>query len=46
LTIEHEGETLATDRVTDTATVTVENTADAVSVELGGDGAVTFDTKE
>jgi len=46
LAIEHEGETLATDRVTDTATVTVENTADAVSVELGGDGVVTFDADE
>jgi hypothetical protein len=39
----HDGANVTGDTIEDTASITVENTAAEISVELGGDGQVTFE---
>jgi len=45
LTITDGEETVADASVADTATIEITNTADAVTVEVGGDGTITFDER-
>ena len=43
LRVESGGEVVASDTVTDAATIVVENTAPSGEVTVGGDGEITFD---